>query len=342
MKKTVGEIAEMVGGELIGDPNVVITGIAPIKDAKPGDITLLTDPRYFRYLEKTEASCVIIPPDVKPGRCACIKAENPWEAMSKLLLLFFPPRFPSPGIDKTAYIGKNVNLGEEVSIGQFSYLGDDCKIADRVAIFPFVYIGQGSSIGKDSIIYPNVTVRERVHIGERVIIHSGSVIGSDGFGYTRVDEGHRKIPQVGKVIIEDDVEIGANVALDRGTIGATIIGRGTKIDNLVHIAHNVVIGENSLIVAQVGIAGSTEIGKNCILAGQAGIVEHVKIGDGVTVGAQSGVTKSIPSNTKVSGYPARPHSQSKRAYAALSMLPELVSRVSKLEREFKKAIRRNE
>jgi len=232
-------------------------------------------------------------------------------------------------------------MGTEVSIGYLSYVGDGCRVADRATILPFVYIGEGSRIGREVTIHPHVTICEDTVIGDRVIIHSGSVIGSDGFGYTTLDTSHQKIPQVGRVIIEDDVEIGANVAVDRGTIGATVIRRGSKIDNLVHIAHNVVIGENCLLVAQVGIAGSTEIGKNCVLAGQAGVIEHVRIGEGTMVGAQAGVTKSIPPHTKVSGYPARPHAQSKKAYAALSMLPELLSRVSRLERDLKKAVTKN-
>lgn len=341
MEKKLGEIAEIVGGNLLGDASVVITGVASIKDAKSGDITLLADRRFLHYLGETRASCVIVPPGIKSDRCAIIETKNPWEAMSKLLLLFVPPKALSFGIDESVHIGEGVGLGEGVNIGYHSYIGDKCKIADGVVIFPLTYIGEDSSIGKESIIYPNVTVREKTVVGQRVIIHSGSIIGSDGFGYVGVDGSYKKIPQVGKVIIEDDVEIGANVAIDRGTIGATIIRRGTKIDNLVHVAHNVVIGENSLIVAQVGIAGSTEIGKNCILAGQAGIVEHVKLGDGVVVGAQSGVTKSIPPHTKVSGYPARLHSQSKRAYAALSSLPELLKKVGKLEREMRKFTPRN-
>lgn len=341
MRKRLGEIAEMVEGDLLGDPGILITGVAPIKDAKTGDITFLSDRRFLRYLEETEASCVIVPLDIETSRCALIKSPDPWKAMCKLLLLFTPHKILPPGIDKSAHIGKGLELGEGVSIGHRTYVGDKCKVGDGVAIFPFAYIGGGSRLGKNSIIYPNVTVREGTVIGERVIIHSGSVIGSDGFGYARVDGNHKKIPQVGRVVIEDDVEIGANVAVDRGTMGATTIRRGTKIDNLVHIAHNVVIGENSLIVAQVGIAGSTEIGKDCILAGQAGVVEHVELGDGVVVGAQSGVTKSIPAHTKVSGYPARPHFQSRRSYAALSRLPELLSRVGRLERQIRELTRRN-
>ena len=336
MKKTLKEISEIVGGVLVGNPDISIVGVAPIKEAKAGDITLLSDKRFLEYLEATHASCVIVPPDVETSRCAIIKAENPWEAMSQLLPIFVPSAIPSPGIDETAHVGQNCKVARGVSIGYQAYVGDQCRIADGVVIFPFTYIGEGSSIGTATIIYPNVTVRERTVIGQRVIIHAGAVIGSDGFGYTRADRGYKKIPQVGSVVIEDDVEIGANVAIDRGTMGATVIRSGVKIDNLVHVAHNVEIGENSLLVAQVGVAGSTEIGKNCILAGQAGVVEHVKLGDGVVVGAQSGVTKSIPAQTTVSGYPARPHDRSKRAYAALQNLPELLNRVSRLEKEMRK------
>lgn len=336
MRKTLREISTIVGGTLIGDPDISITGVAPIKEAKSGDITLLSDKRFLGYLDTTDASCVIVPLDVETGRCAIIKTENPWDAMSKLLLIFVPPAIPPPGVDESAHVGANCEVAEDVRIGYQAYVGDECKIAEGAVIFPFAYIGEKSNIGRETVIHPHVTVREGSVIGRGVIIHSGAVIGSDGFGYTRADRGYRKIPQVGRVVIEDDVEIGANVAIDRGTIGATVIRSGVKIDNLVHIAHNVEIGENSLLVAQVGIAGSTEIGKGCILAGQAGVVEHVKLGDGVVVGAQSGVIGSIPAQTRVSGYPARPHYRSKRAYAALLSLPDLLSRVSRLEKEMRK------
>lgn len=341
MQIKLAQIAEWVEGELTGDPELAISGVAPIDRAGPGEITLLSDLSSVHRLETTDASCVVVPLDCETTRCATIRTENPWEAMSEILLRFFPPKIPPPGIDPSARVGEDVTFGEGVSVGCHVYIGGRSRIGDGVVVFPGAYIGDGSTVGKDSIIYPNVTLREGVSIGERVVVHSGSVIGSDGFGYTRVGETHKKIPQVGGVIIEDDVEIGANVSIDRGTMGSTKVGRGTKIDNLVHLGHNVVIGENTLLVAQVGIAGSTEIGSGCILAGQAGIVEHITLGDGVVVGAQSGVMKSFPAHTKISGYPARPHAESKRAYAALFQLPSLLSRISRLESELARLTKRD-
>lgn len=335
----VKEIAKAVGGRSIGDGTIEIENVVPIREAKEGDITFFYDKRYVKYLRKSRASCIVVPEGMKKPPTTVIEVKNPTLAFAKILTFFAPQRKIEKGIHNTAIIGKNVSIHKTASIQAFSCIGDDVKIEKGVCIFPYVYIGSGTTIGENSKIYPNVTVMENSKIGKRAIIHSGTVIGSDGYGYATDDGHHRKIPQIGKVIIEDDVEIGANTTIDRATLGATVIGRGTKIDNLVHIGHNVRIGENSLIIAQVGISGSVEIGKNCILAGQAGIGDHIKLGDNVIVGAQAGVTKSFPSNTKISGYPARPHFDAKRSYAAISMLPKLLHRVKNLENKYAENIK---
>ncbi len=335
----VKEIARAVEGRLIGNGTIEIENVVPIKEAKKGDITFFHDKRYIKYLHKSKASCIVVPQGMEELTTTVIEVKNPALAFAKILNFFAPQKKMEKGIHNTAIIGKNVSIHKTASIQAFCCIGDDVRIEKGVCIFPYVYVGSGTTIRENSKIYSNVTVRENSKIGKRVIIHSGTVIGSDGYGYVKGDGHHRKIPQIGKVIIEDDVEIGANTAIDRATLGATVIGRGTKIDNLVHIGHNVRIGENSLIIAQVGISGSVEIGKNCVLAGQAGISDHIKLGDNVIVGGQAGVTKSFPSNMKISGYPARPHSDAQRSYATISMLPELLHRLKNLEKKYAENIK---
>jgi UDP-3-O-[3-hydroxymyristoyl] glucosamine N-acyltransferase len=341
MKKTLTEIASLVGGEIVGDAKVAIEGIAGIEDAKKGDITFLSDKKYISRLHSTRASAVIVSPDVKEAKVALIRVKNPYLAFTKVMRSFAPSTCEdNRGVHPSAIIGESVDLGKAISVGAYSLIEKEAKIGDNTVISSLVYLGKGSKIGKDCLIYPQVTIREGVEIGDRVIIHSGTVVGSDGFGYIPDQGRHHKVPQLGKVIIDDDVEIGANVTIDRATLGKTWIKRGVKIDNLVQIAHNVVIGENSVIVAQVGIAGSTEIGKEVTLAGQAGLVGHIKIGDKVIVGAQAGVLKSIPSGTIVSGHPARPHLQEKRMMASLVRLPALYKIVQELKKKIEKLERK--
>jgi len=259
--------------------------------------------------------------------------------------LFMPAKSVIAGkIDVTAVIGRNVQLGKEVYLGPHVVIEDEVKLGDYSIIYPGVYIGKGSKLGERTCIYPNVTVWEYITIGNQVTIHSGTVIGCDGFGYAETNGKQYKMPQLGTVVIEDDVEIGANVTIDRATLGKTWIKKGTKIDNLVHIAHNVVVGEHGVIVAQVGISGSVEIGDRVTLAGQSGIAGHIKIGAGTTVAGRSGVTKSIPANICVSGFPARLHRQEQKIQAYVQRLPKLVEKVKALERiiqELDKKIKRN-
>ncbi|MBM3319465.1 MAG: UDP-3-O-(3-hydroxymyristoyl)glucosamine N-acyltransferase [Candidatus Eisenbacteria bacterium] len=329
------EIADRVGGEIVGDPDIEITGVAGIREARPGDITFFANPRYEAHLRSTDASAIILSKngvEAGAGKTLLI-SPNPYVAFLRVIELFAPRDYEKPcGIHPTAVIGKNVTIGASVTIGPHAVIEDDAAIGEGTRILPNTYVGFRARIGRDCLIYPNVTIREDSEIGDRVILHSGSVIGSDGFGFTKNGPRHMKIPQIGRVVIGDDVEIGANTTIDRATVGTTRIGKGTKIDNLVQIAHNAVVGENTIIVAQVGISGSTEIGDNVTLAGQAGIVGHIRIGDNVKVGAQAGVTKSVPSNTAVSGYPAREHSLSRKIYASITRLPDLIRRLATLER----------
>jgi UDP-3-O-[3-hydroxymyristoyl] glucosamine N-acyltransferase len=332
MKKTLSEIAQIVGGEVLGNSDVLITGVCGIKEAEEGDLTFVANTKYLSLMQHTRASAIITSRDVKSASKPIIRTDNPSLAFAKLVGLLAPNEVHHPqGIHPTAVMGKNVTLGNNVSLHAYVVIEDNVSISDNTIVYPYVYIGHHSKIGSDNLIYSHVSIRERITIGNSVIIHSGTVIGSDGFGFATVKGVHHKIPQIGTVIIEDEVEIGANVTIDRARFGKTLIGRGTKIDNLVQIAHNVEIGENSIIVAQTGISGSTVIGKGVILAGQSGVVGHISIGDNVVVAAKAGVTKSIPSNTCVSGYPAKPHTLTKRLNACIQRLPKLVETINELK-----------
>ncbi len=333
MGKTLKEIAAAINGKVIGDEDMVITGVCSIKEARQGDITFLANPKYKAFIEKTRASAIITSKDTEFPPKTTIQTEDPSSAFTKVISMFMPYGVKHPvGIDQKASIDKNAKLADNVCVGACSVIEEGAVIAEGVIIYPNCYIGRNTKIGKAVLIYPNVTIRERSIIGKNVIIHSGSVIGSDGFGYVEVDGTYHKIPQTGIVAIEDDVEIGANVSIDRARFGQTVIGRGTKIDNLVQIAHNVKIGPNSIIVSQAGISGSTTIGKNAILAGQVGLVGHIDLGDNVIIGAQSGVRKSVPSNTILLGSPARPISEQKRIYACIRKLPELFNTLKRIKK----------
>ncbi len=331
MEITLTEIAQMFKGRVVGDSQLRIHGVSAIEDAKLGEISFIANPKYHSKAATSRASALITRDEIKGIQTALLLVENPYYVFAQLLTFFHPPRRYSERVDPKASIGTGVTLGEGVSIGPFAALEDGVKIGNRVRLGPGVFIGEGSEIGEETLIYPNVTIREGVKIGRRVIIHSGTVIGSDGFGFAPHQRKYYKIPQVGGVIIEDDVELGANVTVDRGTLGNTIIGRGTKVDNLVQIGHNVVIGSDSILVAQVGISGSTKIGHHVTLAGQVGVAGHLTIGDDVVVGGKSGVTKDIPSKENVSGFPPLPHKTWLKAQASFQHLPEMRSQVKTLE-----------
>ncbi len=332
--KTLKEIARLIGGEVAGDADILIKGVCGIKEAESGEITFLANPKYLPYLDKTTASAVIVAKDIQSTAKPLIRVDNPSLAFIKAAALFVKsdPGHPH-GVHPTAVIAKNVKLGKNIGIGSFVTIEEGVSLGDNTVVYSNSFIGKNTRLGNNCLIYSNVSLREDVLIGDRVIIHNGAVIGSEGFGYVMVDGKHRHIPQTGTVVLEDDVEIGANTAIDRARFDRTVVGKGTKIDNLVHIAHNVAIGENSLIVAQVGISGSTIIGKNVTLAGQAGLVGHITIGDNAIVAAQGGVTKSVPANTFVSGYPAKPHEIAKRVNACVQNLPKLFETVKELKKK---------
>ncbi len=334
LRKTLNEIAKLIDGKVVGDGDILITGVSGIKEAAEGDITFLANPKYSPLMDKTRAAAIITSIDAQKTSKPVILTENPSLAFAKIISMFMPDDAGHPeGIDYAVVMGKNVTLGKDVAIGAYVVIGDNVVIGDKTIIYAGCFIGHHSKIGNQTLIYPHVSIRERISIGNRVIIHSGTVIGSDGFGFATIKGSHHKIPQVGTVEIADDVEIGANVTIDRARFDKTVIGRGTKIDNLVQIAHNVVIGENSLIVAQVGISGSTIIGNSVTLAGQAGLVGHITIGDNAIVTAQSGVAKSVPPDTMVSGYPARPFMTTQRVNASLQNLPKLFDLVRELKKK---------
>jgi UDP-3-O-[3-hydroxymyristoyl] glucosamine N-acyltransferase len=315
-----------------GDPSVEISGVAPCDTARKGEITYIRSKKYVSLLESTAASAIITPFGVVSDKKDLLWVENPQLAFAKILALYHERPYQATAIHKAAFVSPTATVGKEVSIGPFSAIGENSVLGDRVVVHSGVSIGSNTTVGDDTVIHANVSIYDGTTIGRRVILHSGVVIGSDGFGYVRDGETHFKIPQVGGVTIEDDVEIGANSTVDRATLGQTIIKRGVKIDNLVQVAHNVVIGENSIIVAQVGIAGSTRLGRHVILAGQVGVADHIEIGDNVIVGAQAGVGKNIDANQILQGSPSMPQKDFLRSSILIPRLPHIKRTLDKLIR----------
>lgn len=344
MRKTLAEIAAIVKGEVVGDQHLVITGLSGIKEARQGDLTFIANPKYIPLARTTNASAILTPCDIEvPGK-SIIRTENPSLAFARVASLMFKTDAFSPkGIHKTAVIAKDALVGKNVAIGPCTVIESLASIGDNTTIYSGCYVGHRTVLGKDCLIYPNVTIRERVKIGDRVVIHSGTVVGSDGFGYVWTNGKHEKIPQVGTVIIGNDVGIGANVTIDRARLDKTIIGDGTKIDNLVQIAHNVIMGKHCIIISQVGISGSTVLGDGVVLAGQVGVHGHLTVGEGVIATSRAVITKSIPPRTRVSGYPAQPYMDEQRLQVALRRIPsyiktilDLGKRVEALEKKLKK------
>jgi UDP-3-O-[3-hydroxymyristoyl] glucosamine N-acyltransferase len=334
MEFSLKELSELINGKLIGDGSFLIKGISDLENAKPYDIVFVFNKNYVEAAKRSRSNSVVIPKDLTiDGKRNLIVVENPKVAMIKVLKLFERHYTPSAHIHPSSIIEENVTIGKDVSIGPFVIIKRDAVINDGVILYPNVYIGENSSIGSNTIVYSNVVIYPDTKIGKGVIIHANATIGSDGFGYMEMEGkgAPEKIPQCGGVIIEDEVEIGANSSIDRSTLGNTLIGKGTKIDNLVQIAHNVKIGKNCRIASQVGISGSVSIGNNVTIAGQVGIADHVNIGDYVTIAAKSGVTKDIPSKCIVSGFPARSHEKEKRIKACISKLPDLFKKVREIE-----------
>jgi len=332
MRITVRELAQRLNCPFEGDGDVEITGVASLEAAGKGDLVFLAKPKLRGQLEKTQAFAAILPLDEKFDRIPVIRAMNAHLAFVRALEMFYKPYRPEPGIHPTAIVSRSAKIARDAAIGPFCSVGDEADIGAEAVIFPLVTIYPRVKIGEKTVIHSGVSIREDVKVGSRVVIHNGVVIGSDGFGYLKTDDGsYLKIPQKGIVIIEDDVEIGANTTIDRAALGETIIRKGAKIDNLVMIAHNVEIGENSILAAQVGIAGSSKVGKNAILGGQVGIADHVAVGDNAIIAAKSGVTKDIPANAFVSGSPHLDIRDWRKVWALMPQMYDIVKDFKKLK-----------
>jgi len=330
-------IADFLGGTVEGDTNATVTDVAKIEEGRPGTLAFLSNPKYNKYLYETEATIVIVNLDfeletaVKP---TLIRVPDAYKAFASLLELYQQAKGNKTGIETPSFIDPSAKVGNDVYIGAFAYIGKNVRIGNHVKIYPQVYIGDNSIIGDDSILFAGVKIYEDTKVGEACIIHAGAVIGADGFGFAPTEDGtYKKIPQVGNVILEDNVEIGANTTIDCATMGSTIVRKGTKIDDLVMIAHNVEIGENTVMASQTGIAGSTKVGSNCMFGGQVGVAGHITIGDHVCLGAMSGVANSIKSNKTVLGAPAMDIAQAAKVFAVYRNLPQLREQVIDLGKQ---------
>ncbi len=332
MELSLNQIAKLIDGEVCGDLQKRIVGVAPFETAGADEITFADSAKYYKILKSTEAGAVIVPRGVDEVDINVVQVSNPKVAFAKLMNIFYPPLTPESGISSSAVIGNNFVPGQDVSIGPMAVIGNNVTLGDRVILYPGVVIGNDVAIGSDVRIYPNVSILDGCQLGSRVIIHAGSVIGSDGYGFAPDGQQYYKIPQIGIVQIDDDVEIGAGNTIDRATFGKTWIRRGVKTDNMVHIAHNVTVGEDTVIVAQTAIAGSTIIGRHVAIAGQVAIGGHIRIGDNVSIGGQSGVPKSIPDGEIVSGTPAMPHRLWLRVSRIIPKLPEWISKLAAIEK----------
>ena len=338
MQKTLKELAVLLNGRIAGDGDVLIRRVRGIEDSEKGDLTFLANPKYLKKIEGSSASAILVPPGMEhPGKNLLV-VDDPYVAFGRALALFHPEDSVFTGRSPHAIVEKSADVSGEATLYPGAYVGHRAKVERGVILYPGVYVGHDAVIAEDAVLYPNVTVYRRCLIGRRVVLHAGVVIGSDGFGFARPGWENVKIPQIGIVQIDDDVEVGANTTIDRAAIGRTWIQRGVKIDNLVQIAHNVVIGEHAIIVAQVGISGSTRVGKGVMLGGQAGLVGHIRIGDHAMVAAQAGVSKDVPAGCVVAGSPQRRHRDWLRTEACISRLPEmrdtlatLLKRVERLE-----------
>ena len=329
---SLAELAHAVDAHVHGSPDVRITGVNSLKDATPGDLAFLAHDRLLDAAEQSHASALVVSKFYPALNVAQLISPQPHVAFVELIHHFFTENTRPTGIANDVATGTDVSLGIDVSIGPFVALGHRTKIGNRVTIYPGVVIGNDVTIGDDTVLYPHVSVLDSCRIGNRVMIHAGTVIGSDGFGYIQHEARHRKIPQRGIVVIDDDVEIGANVTIDRATFGRTHVKQGSKIDNQVQIAHNVTIGEHAIVVAQVGIAGSTSVGTHVMIGGQVGVIDHLTIGDRAKIAAGSGILKNVEPDAVVSGWPARRNETTLRAYALMYRLPELYQEVRRLEK----------
>jgi UDP-3-O-[3-hydroxymyristoyl] glucosamine N-acyltransferase len=342
VRKTLNEMAAILNGKVVGDGLVVVERIRGIDEAGQGDLSFIANPQYRKKLDTTNASAILVSPGTESTGKNLLIVPDPYVALGHALALFYPEETESAGISKNAFIEEGAVVSKEATIYPGAYVGAGVRIERGVVLYPGVFVGRDAFIDEDSVLYPNVTVYRRCIIGKRVILHAGVVVGSDGFGFAGPGEENLKIPQVGIVQIDDDVEVGANTTIDRGTLSKTWIQRGVKIDNLVQIGHNVIIGENSVIVAQVGIAGSARLGKSCIIGGQAGLGGHISIGDHVMVGGQSGVHEDVPPGQVVSGTLHMPHRNWLKVQTCLPRLPEMRKNITSLEERIEKLEKRTE
>jgi UDP-3-O-[3-hydroxymyristoyl] glucosamine N-acyltransferase len=331
------QIAEVLHGTVEGDPDVKVGGFSKIEDGRPGALTFLANPKYAQYLYTTKASIVLVNNDFvteQAVEATLIRVPNAYAALATLLetvnAIMNPPQ---KGIEPNSFVAEDATLGKDIYVGAFSYIANKAKIGDKAQIYPQVYIGANVEIGENTILYPGVKIYANGKIGNNCIIHSGAVIGSDGFGFAPETDGYKKIPQLGIVVIEDDVEIGANTTIDRAVMDATVIHKGVKLDNLIQIAHNVEVGEHTVMAAQVGISGSTKIGKNCMLGGQTGIGGHITIGDNAGIGAQSGIISNTEDNAKIIGTPAIPVKRYFRSSAVFAKLPDIYLQINRMQKE---------
>lgn len=337
MKFTTKDIAGLLSGKVEGDQDIIIDKISRIEEGVPGSLSFLANPKYNQFLYKTKASAVIVNHDFKPEQaisCTLIRVEDAYSAFAKVLEAYNKVKHQRTGISDKAFIAESASIGEDVYIGPFVYIGENVLIGNGVKIYPNTTIADNCNIDENTLIYSGVKIYDGTSIGKDCILHSGVVLGSDGFGFApQEDNNYKKVAQIGNVIIEDDVEIGANTTIDRATVGSTIIRRGVKLDNLVMIAHNVEIGENTVVAAQAGISGSTKVGKNCIIAGQAGLIGHLKIGNNVTIGAQAGISNNPKDGSILLGSPAFDVKKYRKAYIHFRNLDNIVDRIDKLEKD---------
>jgi UDP-3-O-[3-hydroxymyristoyl] glucosamine N-acyltransferase len=328
-----GKLAEMLGAELAGDEGIEIVGVAGIREAAEGHITFISDSRQVKDIYQSRASAVIVPLDAREVNLPHLRVKNPRLAFTRALSAFYVSPYKAAGVSVKAVIAGSAVIGSDVSIHPCAVVDEDARIGDRVTLYPGVYVGKGSSVGDDSVIHANVSIGPSISIGKRVIMHAGAVLGSDGFGFVTEGGVHHKIPQTGGVVVEDDVEIGGNCTIDRATLGNTVIKKGTKLDNQVHIAHNVTIGEHCLLAGQVGIAGSSTLGNYVVFGGQAGVSDHTVIGDRVMAGGKAVITRDVAAGSIIAGFNAMPLREWLRVQAVLPKLPELKKKIADLEKQ---------
>ena len=336
MEFSAKQIAEFIQGTIVGDENATVHTFAKIEEGMPGAISFLSNPKYTHYIYDTQSSIVLVNKDFTPEKevkATLIKVDNAYESLAKLLNLYEMSKPKKTGIDPLAYIAPTAKIGENTYIGPFACVGDNAVIGDNTSLHPHATVGSGAKVGSDCILYPHATIYHDCRIGNGCILHAGSVIGADGFGFAPSPEGYEKIPQIGIVILEDNVEIGANTCIDRATMGATVIHKGVKLDNLIQIAHNVEVGSNTVMASQVGIAGSTKVGEWCMFGGQVGLAGHIKVGDKVNCGAQSGIANNTKSGSTIMGSPAFEVKGFMKSSAAFKKLPEIYLELNAMKKE---------